>query len=312
MERLLAMTVLLLNRGRMSAKELAERFEVSVKTIYRDMETLNRAGIPVTAVQGNSGGFEIMDRYKLDRHLVSPGEVSSLLAALQGVTHAMEDRTYSDLQEKFKTLLQPADKSVLESGGGSLVFDFQPWGQGPAIKQKVTLLRQAVQDKQLAKLSYINQDGTESIRIVEPSALVMKGSAWYLQGYCRLRGDFRMFRLSRVTELSLLPESFTPRDAPALDGYSWDPAWSRKEECEIRLIFRPEARYRMGEMFSPEQIIPLQGGDFAVQGSFSLDEWFYSLILGFGDLVKVEYPDSLAKEIKARAERIVSLYGSGC
>ncbi|WP_245955015.1 helix-turn-helix transcriptional regulator [Fontibacillus phaseoli] len=312
MERLLAMTVLLLNRGRMSAKELAERFEVSVKTIYRDMETLNRAGIPVMAVQGISGGFEIMDRYKLDRHLVSQGEVSSLLAAIQGVTQAMEDRTYSDLQEKFKTLLQPADKSVWESKGGSLVFDFQPWGQGPAVKQKVTLLRQAVQDKHLAKLSYINQDGTENARIVEPSALVMKGSAWYLQGYCRMRGDFRMFRLSRVTELSLLPESFTPRDAPVLDGYSWNPAWSHKEECEVRLIFRPEARYRMGDMFSPEQIVPMQGGDFAVQAIFSLDEWFYSMILGFGDFVKVEHPVSVAQEIKTRAERIIALYQQEC
>lgn len=309
-ERLLAMTVLLLNRGRMSARELAERFEVSVKTIYRDMETLSLAGIPVTALQGTAGGFEIMDRYTLDRHLVSQGEIASLLAALRGASQALEDRTYADLLEKFKALLQPSGKTAWESAGSELVFDFQPWGQGPAIKQTVAMLRQAIVDKRLVRLTYIHQDGTEHIRDVEPASLIMKGSVWYLQAYCRMRGDFRVFRLSRVMEFSLLQEYFNPREAPVLDGFSWDPAWSRKDECEVTLIFRPEARYRIGDVFLPEQIRMQEDGNIFVQGVFSRDEWFYSMLLSFGDLVRVVTPDSLAQEMKLRAERIVRLYES--
>ncbi len=307
-ERLLAMTVLLLNRGRMSARELADRFEVSVKTIYRDMETLSLAGIPVTALQGTSGGFEIMDRYTLDRHLVSQGEIASMLAALKGASQAMEDRTYVDLLEKFKALLQPTGKAAWESGGSELVFDFQPWGQGPAMKRNVAMLRQAVSDKRMVRLTYIHQDGTENSRTVEPASLVMKGSVWYLQAYCRMREDFRMFRLSRITDFTLLPDSFHPREAPVLESFTWDPAWSRKDECEVKLIFRPEARYRMGDVFLPEQIRLTEDGDIVVQGVFSRDEWFYSMLLSFGDLVKVIQPDSLAEEMKLRAERIVRLY----
>lgn len=309
-ERLLAMTVLLLNRGRMSAKELAERFEVSVKTIYRDMETLSRAGIPVMALQGASGGFEIMDRYTLDRHMMTPEEIGSLLSAVKGASRAIQDRTYDDLVQKFKALLQ-SEKGLAESKEETVIFDFQPWGQGSTARQKLALLRQAIRERRLAGLIYVRQDGSDESRTVEPTALVMKGGVWYLQAFCRERNDFRTFRLSRMQELNLLAETFELREAPRLDSYEWNKSWSGGEETAVRLVFRAEARYRFGDTFFPEQITAHPDGGFQVEGSFTVDEWFCGMLLSYGDLVRVEHPPSLAEEIKSRAERIVRVYESG-
>ncbi|WP_334072362.1 MULTISPECIES: YafY family protein [Paenibacillus] len=306
-ERLLAMTVLLLNRGRMSAKELAERFEVSVKTIYRDMETLSRAGIPVVALQGASGGFEIMDRYTLDRYMITPEEIGSLLSAVRGASQAIQDRTYDDLVQKFISLLQPEGRLPVTKGE-TVIFDFHPWGQGSTAKQKLVLLRQAISERRIASFIYIRQDGSDSRRTVEPTVLVMKGGVWYLQAYCRERNDFRIFRLSRIHEVNLLPETFELREAPRLESYEWDKSWSGREETPVRLVFRAEARYRFGDTFFPEQITARPDGGFTVEGNFAVDEWFCGMLLSYGDLVKVEHPSSLAEEIKSRAERIVRVY----
>ncbi|SEG26926.1 Predicted DNA-binding transcriptional regulator YafY, contains an HTH and WYL domains [Paenibacillus sp. UNC499MF] len=307
-DRLLAMTVLMLNRGRISAKELAERFEVTTKTVYRDMETLSRAGIPVVAHQGVSGGFEIMEPYTLARQLVSLKEISSLLAAVKGVSTALDDQTYANLAEKVEGLLLRTDTADWERRKDDLVFDFHPWGQGAAAKNKVSALKGAIEDGRRAAITYVNTNGTETERIVEPAALILKGSVWYLHAYCTLRKEFRIFRLSRIADLSVLSQASEPREVPPLEGYSWNSEWLAHKEVEMTLHFRAEVRHRVGDAFPPGLVNLLPDGSLCVQGVFALDEWFYGMLLSFGDSLKIEHPPSLAGEIRERARKILLRY----
>lgn len=307
-DRLLGMTVLLLGRGRVSAAELAERFEVSTKTIYRDMDTLCQAGIPVVAHQGTTGGFEIMEHYTMNRQLLTPDEVHSVVAAVKGIGTVLDDKAVASLLDKVQTLLNRSDKQVKAQQGEPLVFDFNPWGQGPGARVKVQMLRQAAEESRLVQFNYSNMNGDETQRVVEPSSLILKGPIWYLHGYCRLRGEFRLFRLSRMLEVQIQSETVPRREAPKLDRYEWNPNWTNAVEQEVVLLFSAVARHRVRDIFAPDTITVLPDGSLRVQGPYPVDEWFYGMILSFGEEVRVEEPASAAEEVLRRAEQIVKLY----
>lgn len=302
------MTVLLLNRRRISAKELADRFEVSTKTVYRDMDTLSQAGIPVFAHQGTAGGFEIMEQYTISRQYLSLGEISSIIAAVKGIGTALDDATYASLQEKVTTLLHQSDKHQEGQRPESLVFDLNPWGLGPTARDKVNKLRRAIDAARLAQFSYMNSNSSESERTVEPYALILKGNVWYLHAYCTLRGQFRVFRLSRVQQLVMIEERFERRAVPAMDRYAWDSEWIGRLLARVTLLFQPQVRYRVGDSFHPDKIATLEDGSLRVEGEMTIDEWFYGMVLSYGNQVKVEYPSHVAEEVVRRARQIVESY----
>lgn len=307
-DRLLAMTVLLLNRGRVSAKELAERFEVSTKTIYRDMETLNLSGIPIVAHQGISGGFEIMEPYTMARQYLTLSEIEAILAAVKGIHTVMDDRMFSTLLDKVKALLSRVERLHMEQQGAGIVFDFNPWGQGPAARDKVNRLRQAIEHSSKVSFKYLNMNSTESERVVEPAALILKGYLWYLQAYCTLRSEFRVFRLSRIQELRVLEQSFVRKQAPSLEGYAWESNWSNANLQEMTFLFHCKVRYRVGDSFEPEQITVQEDGSLQVKGFFTEDEWLYGMLLSYGEHVKVEEPIHVAEEMVNRARKIMERY----
>ncbi|BFH59630.1 helix-turn-helix transcriptional regulator [Paenibacillus azoreducens] len=310
-DRMLAMTVLLLNRGRISAKELADRFEVSTKTIYRDMDTLSRAGIPIAAYSGTSGGFEIMEQYTISRQFLTLDEIYSIFAAVKGVKAALDDQTLDGLLDKVETLLYRSrqEKEVGHSVSAELLFDLNPWGQGVNTRGKVSQLRQAIGQSRKVKLQYINMNGSDSEREVEPCRLILKGNVWYLQAYCLLREDFRSFRLSRIQEIDVFEAHFTPRKLPLQDTYDWKPEWSSDaRKSTVRLLFSPLVRHRVWDTFAPDQISLYDDGSVCVEGEFSLDEWFYGMVLSYGGHIKIESPEFVAEEVVRRAQKILDLY----
>ncbi|GKU77422.1 YafY family protein [Paenibacillus sp. L3-i20] len=307
-DRLLAMTVLLLNRGRVSAKELAERFEVSKKTIYRDMDTLSQSGIPIVAHQGTAGGFEIMEQYTIARQYLTLNEIEAVVAAVRGINTVMDDHVFASLLEKVKTQLNQVDREHPEQQGTGIVFDFNPWGQGTAAREKVNMLRQAVESSSLVEIGYLNMNGKESQRVIEPVVLILKSNIWYLHAYCTLRHNFRVFRLSRIQHLRIMGQHFVRRPAPSLDGYVWDEQWSQFTKEEVVITFQPKVRYRIVDTFHPEQITILEDGSIQVKGQYVADEWFYGMLLSYGESVKVEEPNYIAEELVNRAQKIIERY----
>ncbi|WP_239551466.1 helix-turn-helix transcriptional regulator [Paenibacillus elgii] len=305
---MLAITVLLLNRKRLSAKALADRFEVSTKTIYRDIEALSLAGIPIVAHQGTTGGFEIMEQFTISRQFLALDELLSMLAAVQGIRTAFDDQSVSNLLEKVKTMLQPTERELLEHGGAPLTFDFNPWGQSASARARVQALRTAIGERRTVTFRYTNLDGAGTERTVEPIGLILKGYLWYLHAYCTLRGEFRVFRLSRVRELRVTEERFEPRPAPALDSYSWQPEWSGSGALDVVLTFRPEVRDRVEDTFPTEQAERLPDGSIRIRGNYPANEWLYGWMLSFGDKVRIDEPAFIARELKERAQKIIAQY----
>lgn len=309
-DRLLAITVLLLNRQRISAKELADRFEVSMKTIYRDIDALGQAGIPVVAHKGASGGFEIMEEYTINRQFLSIKEMAAILAAIKGAASALDDGLLEHLFEKMEALIGKMEQGQSSYENAGVVFDFRPWEQSSAAQKKVHSIKQAIERSLPVRITYSNREGAGSERIIEPYKLILKGQLWYVQAFCTLKNEFRVFRLSRITRYHIVDFPFVPRKPPQLDKYAWDSEWSKENERELLLIFHPIVRSRIEDTYPPGYVTILDDGLIQVKGKFIVDEWFYGNLLSYGGMVKVEQPAEIALELTRRAQQIIEQYSN--
>jgi len=308
LHRLLAITMLLLNRRRLSGQELADRFEVSLRTIYRDLEMINGAGIPVVSYTGADGGYEIMDQYRIDKQMVTMDELHSIVTALKGMRATLDDKETDHLLAKVGALVAKTEPNRTEDPGDPILFDTNSWGGARMDKTTITHLRQAAKNRQVVRFHYTNIDGADADRTVEPIGLAWKNNAWYLYAYCRLRGDYRTFKLSRIKQLRVENETF-PNKGVSLEDL--DAKWGRREmspRIDMVLRFHPRVRVRLEEYFGSDWITVEEDGFLTMRAHFGDDAWLHGLLLSYGSDVKVLEPQHLADTIKRRAEQIVRLY----
>ena len=200
--RLFEIVYLLLDTPNITARQLAERFEVSERTIYRDVDVLSGAGIPVYAAKGKGGGIRLLPDYVLDKSLLNENEQEAILLGLKSLAATGgEDPAVTD---KLARLFHKAEASWIE-------VDFSSWGRDPAEKEAFDILKAAILTARLVHLTYYNAAGEQSERVIEPVRLHFKGGRWYLQAYCRTRQAWRTFRLSRIGRAERLEESFPAR-----------------------------------------------------------------------------------------------------
>lgn len=308
-ERLLGITMMLLSRRRVNAQTLADKFEVSHRTIYRDLETINAAGIPIVSFTGNDGGYEIMEQFRIDRQIVTLDDLQSILTALKGVRASLDDEQMDGLLTKIKALVARSEQKQLEEAGETLIFDTNLW-HGGGIKDRTILaqLRQASKNRTVVTFEYTNTDGAAEHREVEPIGLAWKGYAWYLYGYCRLRGDYRTFRLSRLSGLRVHMEQFASRGVRMEE---LDARWGNQErgpEIELLLLFRPRLRVRVEEAFGAHQIEAREDGSLLVRASYPDNHWMYGMILSYGPDVQVLEPAAVANKIQSMGAQIAGIY----
>ncbi|GAA4866032.1 YafY family protein [Paenibacillus vulneris] len=309
LDRLLAITMLLLNRKRVGAQELAERFEVSLRTIYRDLEALNQAGIPIVSFAGASGGYEIMDQYRLDRQFLSLDELQSIIIALKGVGSSFGDQDTSILLDKVGALMARSERHEMDHWSQQVMIDLNPWHGGQAEKEKLGVLRAAARDAKVIRFSYTSSQGDSSERMCEPMGVVLKGYVWYLYGYCRLREDYRIFRLTRIEHLTVLDEAFTRR-SKTMDQLDF--RWSRQEEpprlVSLVLRFQPRAKARLQDYFCFGDMVTEPDGTILVTAKQPDEPWLYGMLLSHGADVKVIEPESVARKVQEMAQKIVDQY----
>ncbi|RAV12992.1 helix-turn-helix transcriptional regulator [Paenibacillus contaminans] len=303
LDRLLAITMLLLNRKRVSGKELAERFEVSLRTVYRDMEAINQAGIPIVSYDGATGGYEIMEHYRLDRQFLSIGELSSLVTSLKGIQSALGEQEMGGLLEKVGALVARTEKQQTDAASENLLIDINPWRNGNAEKQVFADLRQAVKNNNLVRFGYISSAGEESERILEPMGLALKWFSWYVYGYCRLRKDFRTFRLSRINELRIELETFERRLNPPIPLEHWE---LRSPKIPVLLQMPPAFRGRLENHI--RHIETLENGKLLVHAEFPDESWVANLLLSFGPELKVLEPDPIRSRLRELALGVAANY----
>ncbi|MEK3884647.1 YafY family protein [Paenibacillus sp. PL2-23] len=308
LQRMLGIIMLLLSRKRVGAQELAKRFEVSLRTIYRDMESINAAGVPIASFAGIEGGYEIMHEYRIERQLVTLDDLTSIVTALKGMQSTLQDEHLDQLLAKMNALIARQEQQRLERTGEQILIGLSPWTRVAADRDKLVELRLAARNRQVVWLDYTNPQGDTVERAVEPIGLAWKGSAWYLYAYCRLRNSYRIFKLSRIRKLCVDMEVFPERKERLEDlDADWG-RWNAGSYMTIVLRFHPSVKVRVEEFFDSEEIKLEEDGWLLVRSEFPEDEWLYSMLLSYGANVRVLEPLSLADKISSQARRIVEMY----
>lgn len=302
-DRMLAITVILLNRKRISARALADKFEVSVRTIYRDIDALNSAGIPVVSYPGNDGGFGIVDTFKLDRQLFTFRDMISVISALNGLNKTLEDSELDNVIEKIRNLVPREKSGELDLSLEQFIIDVLPWGARQKQRELIQIVHNAIVNKKLLEFTYRNSKGEETRRAVEPMTLLFKGYAWYLFGFCQLRNDYRFFRLSRISNPDSSQIDFQRRDK-SYNEFETD----QKNQKPVSLVFKfsPEVRFRVEDFFDPEDIEILENGGTIVRVQWPEDEWVYSMILSYGEHIQVLEPAHICEKILQKVKKIVT------
>lgn len=303
--RLLGIVYALLNKEIVTAAALAERFEVSVRTIYRDIEVLSQAGIPVYARKGKNGGICLMEQFVLNKMLITKEEQQQILTALLSVkeTTASEE----------KAILQKLGNFFKTEPVNWIAIDFSDWGGGQ--KQLYEDIKQAILGSKVISFDYYGQNRAMSRRTVEPVQLLFKEYTWYLNAYCRERKALRHFKLTRIKRMVVSEESFAPRE----EWYQEEKVENRPDGNAVPIsVYAPtivmwidkKEAYRVYDRFAESEIEVLEDGDFLVRVAYPLDEWVYSLILSFGASAKVLEPVEIREEIKKRIAKMQKIYES--
>ncbi len=303
--RLFKIVYHLLDKGRVTAPELAEKFEVSVRTIYRDIDALSEAGIPIYAEAGRNGGIHVMKDFVLDRAVLSEKEKQEILTALQSIRAVQHVESNQTLQ-KLSAIFHLHAENWVE-------VDFSRWGNKGTDNEKFELLKTAVIQCKSVKIRYAgvceamsSRDlagavGTVkgiSDRIVQPYQLAYKGTAWYLKAFCTKKQDWRIFKLNRILDLEILEESFPRRDFPKPMDHS------EGNYNQITLRFPKEMSYRVFDEFDGTQIQYQENGDLVVSAKMPEDAWLIGFLLSFGTQVEILSPAYL-KEVVAEQAKLI-------
>lgn len=311
LERLLSIIILLMNRRIVQAKELAERFEVSVRTIYRDVDAIHAAGIPVVTYQGTNGGIGLTEGYRLDRNVMTNDELAAIVTALRSISTSYGGEQHLRLMEKINSVVPPDYAEQFHHKTSSVRIDYAPWDGHERLQPKLQLLKEAIDRCFVVGLAYSNAEGELTQRQIEPHTLVLKGRQWYLQAYCLEKELFRLFKLQRMKDLQMdAGRTFVRRELPAQATTAGGSTREHPQAEEIVLRFDAEARHLAEEWFGVEELLPAADGRWQVKKAYPEDEWLYRFILGMGHHVEVMEPAHLRDIIAGRAAHIAEKYKS--
>ena len=270
-DRLVSMIMILLEKRRVGAHELAAMFEVSPRTVYRDMEAINQAGIPVRSIPGVSGGFEIMPDFKVDKRAFSADDLSALLMGLNNLSGVMQGDAFTHALAKVRSFIPTEQAKAIELKASQVVIDPRPWMGGGHIARHLDTIKEALQQSRLLAFTYTDGHGNRMERTVEPVQLVLKSSHWYVHAFCRSRDDFRLFRLSRMSDLHMLDEGFTPRGCPK-STLGFDNLLEALQ-TDIKLRVHVSVLDRVLDFCPPERVTPDGAEHYLVFRADTLEAW---------------------------------------
>ena len=290
----------MMRQGTVTAAELAERFEVSVRTIYRDMDTLSAAGIPVYAKKGKNGGICLTEQFVLNKMLLTKDEQQEILSGLVSLRETKAEAGENILQklgEFFRT--DPVDW---------LAIDLSDWS-GSRV-QLYENIKNAILARRLLQFDYYGKNGQMRRRTVEPVKLLFKEYTWYLKAYCRERKDWRLFKLFRIKRLLVQEETFVPRAEciPQEDALQGREIQTDLNMTVVDVRIDKREAYRVYDRFEEEEIEVLPDGNFMVHFHLAMDDWGYGVLLSFGPSAEVLAPEAVRQEMKRRVQQMAKWY----
>jgi len=305
-DRLVSIIMILLDKKRIGAQELADMFEVSPRTIYRDIDAINMAGIPIRSTSGVGGGFEIMQKYKIDKNVFSTADLSAILMGLSSLSNMVRGDELVNALAKVKSFI-PADRAKdIELRANQICIDLSAWVGNRNIQPYLEIIKTALQENRLLSFEYVAHHGNKTTRTAEPYQLVLKSSHWYFQGYCHKRNDFRLFRLSRISNLQMKEETFTPRDfqKKILD---FEEIFETMP-IRIKIRIHKSVMDRILDYCAYEHFSPDDDGHYIVNFPFIENDYNYDILLSFGSKCECLEPLHIRAEMKRRVHDIATLY----
>lgn len=299
--RLFRILYLLLEHQELTASWLSGELEVSQRTIYRDIDALSAAGIPVYAKQGKGGGICLLEQFKMERQLLNSDEQELMLSALQSL-HSVGAADEKQMLSRLSTLFGRKPVDWLE-------VNLESWGGRQAEKALFETCRQAIWSCSLMEFDYDNTEGEHSRRCVEPVRLRFQGGCWYLSAWCRARQGYRLFRLNRISACRVLQETFVPREYTGGESNDrHEPGVYTPEMIPMTLGFTSKAAYQVRDFFAPDEIEAQPDGGFLVHTEFPAGRWVTGFLLSFGGEVRVLEPEWIRTQVQQEAERICRQY----
>ena len=295
--RLFKIIYYLLDKEVVTAPELAEKFEVSIRTIYRDIDVISSAGVPIYTTQGRNGGIRLLDNYVLDKSLLSKTEKEEILIGLQSLSAVQ----YLDTNDVLTKL-----GGFFKTNPNWIEVDFTRWGSlKETEKDTFNILKRSIIEKYILTFTYYGASGNVKNRKVEPLKLIYRDKAWYVLAYCLERLEYRLFRVSRMKNVILLMEKFT-RVCPKNYLSKMTPI-DAKLLVDIVLEFELQVGYRLYDVLNENAITRLKD-KYLVQMTVPKDEWLYNFIMSFGDKVKIVKPKDIKDEVIRRYQSVLQYY----
>lgn len=299
-ERLISIIMILLKRELISATELAKTFEVTTRTIYRDVETLSMANIPIYTVPGRDGGIGLMSTYKVDKKLLTSKDLQNILTALHGVEQLIQSPEIKSTMTKIRAMQTEQLNDEMDFS-----LHFTSWQGTKELKVLAESLQEAIRDHLIVKFDYYDVNGTHSSRIIEPYHLMYKGERWYLQGYSYEREDFRTFRLARILNLQFTNETFHARDYIVIDKI---PKEKLPQFYPVRLKANMRVRDIIIERFGISVITPCDETTYYADLQLPNSENAYRFILQLGANVQIIDSGIFEKDFRNYLEKVINIY----
>ena len=298
-DRLIGILSILLQSEKTTAPELADIFEVSRRTINRDIDTLCQAGIPIMTLQGSGGGIAIMDGFRMDRTILTSRDMRTILAGLRSLDSVSGSSYYAQLMEK----LEPGSSQFV-SGKDSVLIDLSSW-YGKSLTPKLETVQSAIENRHQLSFRYYSPT-SDMKRNIEPYYLIFRWSSWYVWGWCTKRKDFRLFKLNRMQEIKETDKSFTVRDAGVPDLS--DENVFRGEPFEVKIIFDKDVKWRLIEEFGMDCFRERKDGKLLFIHEYNDMDSLISWLLTFEDKAKIIEPVEAKEKIRNLLNKMNDIY----
>lgn len=294
LDRLIGIITTLQQKGKVTAPYLAEKFEVSKRTISRDIEALCLAGIPIVTEQGAGGGISIMDGFSIDTTVFTEEELRSVFVGLKSLDSVSKNSKSALLTEKIGGVV-PVTENMLIDLSAFYKED---------LSDKIELLKKAIDSRRRVTFRYYYEKGEED-KLIEPALVIFKWSSWYVLGFCPDRDDFRMYKLTRLWELSITDEEFTPRDIPA-EKMRFDGAV--EDNIIVSALYDASEKFRLVEEYGPCCFTVTEDGRLRAKFGFRSEKSALRWFLSFGSRVEVTAPEEFRQVYLTELRRTVKIY----
>lgn len=292
--RLFRILYYILEKEKVTANELADKFEVSVRTIYRDIDSISSVGVPIFTTQGKGGGIKIDNEYILNKSLFDANEKEQIIAALQGLEKT--NKVYkSELITKLSALFKIKNSNWIE-------IDFTSWGSNNTYQDLFNTLKIAIINKNIISFSYNSSKAEKINRKVKPIRLLFKEQDWYLYGFCLLRNDFRYFKLSRMKDLEVLATNYEDN----FENIVLKREIKYENTVNIKLKFNKSVAFRVYDEF--KAIVEDKKGNLYVEMKIPNNYKLYNYIFSFGANVEILEPEEIRTQFKNMINKIAKKY----